>query len=263
MLKYKRIIGSTVIMVLIISQVLFSFPFNTPQVKEAKAATRLGLHVTQEELNIWKQRATNGPYKNKGDVSTNSPGDWTRMLSQANAFVASPAADCFAGQVSASCVPRADTFPDMHFALGDKLLNAGFVYLVTGATSYRDAVRTELLAQAGVTGTNFADSTRWCLSEGNDADNFFNAAIWLVKLLHGYDYIRASLSTADRTTLDTWFSNAATFFEGAVASNLGDLFVNRKAGNYTLTSYGSSLCSSNVKVPYFGVVSQFEFFVQI
>jgi hypothetical protein len=178
MLKHKRIIGSTVIMVPIISQVLFSFPFNTPQVKEAKAATRLGLHVTQEELNIWKQRATNGPYKNKGDVSTNSPGDWTRMLSRANAFVASPAADRFAGQVSASCVPRADTFPDMHFALGDKLLNAGFVYLVTGATSYRDAVRTELLAQAGVIGTNFADSTRWCLSEGNDADNFFNAAIW-------------------------------------------------------------------------------------
>ena len=26
------------------------------------AQTRLGLHVTQEELNIWKQRAQSGPY---------------------------------------------------------------------------------------------------------------------------------------------------------------------------------------------------------
>ncbi len=35
--------------------------------------TRLGLHFTQEELNIWRQRAENGPYKTKGDVCTNSP----------------------------------------------------------------------------------------------------------------------------------------------------------------------------------------------
>ena len=39
----------------------------------AIAQTRLGLHVTQEELNIWKQRAQNGPYKSTGDVRTNSP----------------------------------------------------------------------------------------------------------------------------------------------------------------------------------------------
>src|SRR5436309_1579962 len=37
---YKRIIGSTIIMVLTVSQVLFSFPFNLPEVKEAHAPTR-------------------------------------------------------------------------------------------------------------------------------------------------------------------------------------------------------------------------------
>ena len=46
-------------------------------------AQRLGLHVTQEELNIWKQRASSGPYKTTGDVSTNSPGDWNRIQNNA------------------------------------------------------------------------------------------------------------------------------------------------------------------------------------
>jgi hypothetical protein len=55
---HKRIIAGITIMVLTISQVVFSFPFDLPQVKEAQAATRLGLHVTQEELNIWRQRMT-------------------------------------------------------------------------------------------------------------------------------------------------------------------------------------------------------------
>jgi hypothetical protein len=37
---HKRIIGNIIIMVLAISQVLFSFPFNLPEVKEVHAFTR-------------------------------------------------------------------------------------------------------------------------------------------------------------------------------------------------------------------------------
>jgi hypothetical protein len=67
---HNRIIGSTVIMVLTLSQVLFSFPFNIPQVKEAQAATRLGLHVTQEELHCWRQRAGIDP---QGPMGLHAP----------------------------------------------------------------------------------------------------------------------------------------------------------------------------------------------
>ena len=54
--------------------------------QNAMAATRLGLHVTQEELNIWKQRAVSGPYKTTGDVSPNSPGDWNRIAANASSL---------------------------------------------------------------------------------------------------------------------------------------------------------------------------------
>ena len=70
----------------------------------AIAQTRLGLHVTQEELNIWRQRMTSGPYKSSGDVSTNSPGDWNRFVSNKNTFLSNPSAHRYAGQTSASCV---------------------------------------------------------------------------------------------------------------------------------------------------------------
>src|SRR5262249_46634135 len=65
--------------------------------------TRLGLHVTQEELNIWKQRATSGPYRTAEDVSPNSPGDWERIQGYASAFLSSPSSETWSGQPAGSC----------------------------------------------------------------------------------------------------------------------------------------------------------------
>lgn len=59
----------------------------------ASANTRLGLHVTADELAIWQDRAVNGPYKTAGDVSTNSPGDWTRIAANAATFSGDPGAE--------------------------------------------------------------------------------------------------------------------------------------------------------------------------
>jgi len=72
------------------------------------AQTRLGLHFTQEELNIWRQRAQNGPYKTRGDVCTNSPGDWERIVSHANAFLSNPSGERWKGQANAICVKPYD-----------------------------------------------------------------------------------------------------------------------------------------------------------
>ncbi len=66
------------------------------------AQNRLGLHFTQEELNIRRQRAQNGPYKTRGDVCTNSPGDWERIVGHANAFLSNPSGERWKGQTNAS-----------------------------------------------------------------------------------------------------------------------------------------------------------------
>jgi hypothetical protein len=51
---------------------------------------KLGLHVSQQLLDIWRQRAVSGPYKSDGDVSTRSPGDWNRIVTNAGLFKSNP-----------------------------------------------------------------------------------------------------------------------------------------------------------------------------
>jgi hypothetical protein len=249
---HKRIIGSTIIMVLTISQVLFSFPFNLPEVKEAHAATRLGLLHTQEELNCWRQRAgidaqgSNGitcpvMYKTTGDVSTNSPGNWTRIQSKANEFLANYTTatyERFTGQTTASCFSGPQNI--INRTIGERLRDAGFVYLVTGNTAYRDAVRAKLLDQAAQPGTNFADTARWCPTTNASPDPLLDINMWLSKLTVGYDYIRSSLSASDQSTLDTWFLNAATFLETNIHSRvLSTRFPNRKSNDYSTVGGGN------------------------
>ena len=179
--------------------------------------TRIGLHATAEELVVWQDRAANGPYKIDEDVSTNSPGDWTRITSDAADFLANPSAERQNGQTNDRC-----TNTDLDINLfgqgtpGTKMLNAGFYYLVTGDTDYRDAVRTELLTQAAVAGVDFSNTTRWCVNEEQDTSPHWNIGNWITRLLYAYDYIRPTLTEGDQTTLDTWFLNYATYAKSAI-----------------------------------------------
>src|SRR5919109_603468 len=97
------------IKVMLVNVCLLIMAISTVLEESAAAQTRLGLHVTQEELNIWKQRAQSGPYKSAGDVSANSPGDWTRIVNLKNTFMANPSADRWDGTaklLSNGCVDR-------------------------------------------------------------------------------------------------------------------------------------------------------------
>lgn len=62
-----------------------------------------GLHFTVEELEIWCQRSKEGPYKSKGDVSKNSPGDWDNIIDAADELVRNPRIDFWKGNESGRC----------------------------------------------------------------------------------------------------------------------------------------------------------------
>ena len=221
--------------ILVISMVFGAAVFSP---SSAFGQTRLGLHVTQEELNIWKQRAASGPYRTTGDVSSNSPGDWTRILSNANAFLSSPSSEIWAGQTSASCWwgDRTIVPPTPSRVRGEKMRDAAFAYLITGNTAYRDAARSQLLIQAATTGTNFADGSRWCNNPPIGDSYSHEITMWLAKILFAYDYIRPSISNSERATLDAWFRGAGIFWEAVVASTIKKRFPNRDKDDYTVTS---------------------------
>lgn len=208
---------------------------------QLQAQTRIGLHVTQEELNIWRERAKvvpyqskSGPYRSTGDVSENSPGDWDRILQNANRFLSNPGADRWKGYTGGGCVPRNSAEPLKKAYL---LRDAGFAYLITSDSRYLNAVRSEILAQTGESGTDFSKTNRWCNGVLNDGAPGFLIADWLSRLLVGYDYIRSSISQSDRQRIDTWFRNAAFFFQREVDLPFSRIYTNRLAGNYNLTLY--------------------------
>lgn len=202
----------------------------TAYVGTATGHTRLGLHVTQEELSVWRHRARSGPYHSKGDVSQNSPGDWIRIVGNAKAFLSKPSSERWVGQTTATCRTNASSQPNR--TKGEKIRDAAFVYLIHGTSSYRDAVRGELLAQAATTGTKFADLSRWCVNGSVSEQSLLDVAPWIARLLFAYDWIRSSLSTMDRTTLDAWFQAAGRHFESMVHKTASKRWPNRKANIY-------------------------------
>lgn len=195
------------------------------------AATRLGLHVTHEELEIWKERAVNGPYLD----------DWIRVQTRAQEFLANKDVDLYPGnQLEEPFDPRrvyAGNQPPNFVAgrrLGDRLRDAGFMYLITQETRYRDAVREALLKQVHVPGTDFTNTTKWDPAMERIDNGSFEISNWLRRLAYGYSYIRSDLSPADQDAIDTWFKNAAMYWDGVLHRNIAQTFPNRLEDQYSL-----------------------------
>lgn len=211
--------------------------------QNASSQTRLGLHHTQEELDVWKQRAgiTAGTtkYKVAGDVSTNSPGDWTRIVNNANAFKSNPSNDYYNNQyTSGGCIPKNYTGIYETRNAGDGIRDAAFYYLHTGDATYAAPVRTQLLKFARDPNMDFSNTSRYCPGAlGNIAPGFSIAQL-MQKLLFAYDYVKGygSLTSGEKTELNTWFRNSAVYFISNYDPGINNRFVNRPAGNYTISS---------------------------
>jgi hypothetical protein len=126
--------------------------------------------------------------------------------------------------------------------------------------SYRTAVINEYLAQIAEPGVDFSNSAKWCpQAQYSDGDNMFRTAMWVSKMIYAYDYLLAgdqvhgqSLSQANKDAIQAWLLSAATFYEALHNVGLGQIIVDRKAGNYNFTSYGNSECNTDFNIPYYG-----------
>lgn len=206
--------------------------------QSAQAGPRLALHATQAEVGIWKQRRTSGPYLD----------EWNRILSRANNFKSKPSGTWLGSQLNVAWDGHAvteseqppNTYPDggagKDRTIGDGLRDAAFVYLLTGDKTYLNPVRTVLLQQAAIPGTNFSNTTKWSSTYATE-DRDFAIAIWLRKLVYAYSYIRPSLSSGDRTTLDTWFNGAGTYWANVLHNSAKTRFPNRLVDNYSTVTF--------------------------
>jgi hypothetical protein len=206
--------------------------------QRAQAGTMLAIHATQAEVDIWRQRRINGPYLD----------DWNRIFSRANNFKSSPDKGLWPGNQlntpwEGNKVREGNQNPNYYpggsssnpkgsRTWADGIRDAGFVYLITGDTSYRDLVRTLLLKQAAASGTNFSNTTKWRPTYINQ-DEDFQITLWLRKMTYAYSYIRSSLSSADRATIDAFFLKAGNYWDLVVHNSAKSRFPNRYQDDYS------------------------------
>ena len=199
--------------------------------------TKIAIHATQAEVDIWKKRAINGPYKN----------GWDTIKNRADAWVASPESR-WAGNTTTVCY-NASTHGVPARTRDRGMRDAGFVYLVTGTASYRDAVLTQLLNQVKVTGTDFSNKTTWCVP---GSPTLFETSNWLRRLVYAYSYIRDGISAGNKSTLDTWFSNAGYYFAAHVHDPIAVRFPNRLLDDYASCASAGSCPGKDDGLLYYG-----------
>jgi hypothetical protein len=232
--------GNILSLMTLLSVTIFSVTVNN-----SFAQTRVALHATQAEIEIWKHRAQNGPYKD----------DWEAVLDRAYDFMINPESrwlghtdeGCFDGQIHSG--------PNLRRDAG--LRDAAFVFLVTGDTSYRDASRDALLAQTQVAGTNFSDTSKWCSSKCWISGGYLKVGTWLRRLVYAYSYIRSSLSKADQLRLDAWFTNAANHCKTALSNWIEARFPNRLNDDYRCT--GSYCPGTPQGITHYGGYTVYQF----
>jgi hypothetical protein len=210
------------------------------------AVDQQGLRYTPAEVAIWKQRSLSGPYKSKGDLGagTNSPGDWDRVVSYANKFLANPSADRFQmiGSttspmvVSAPC-PNDPVMGPNGGMQGEALMDAAFIDLVNNTTTYFTTVRNELIWHATEPHLNFANRTFWVPS--NDINPGFTIAEFMMRMLFAYDVYKGQFNAGDKATLDQWFSDAAAYYKDNLQSYYGSKYLSRAGTDYTLSQAGN------------------------
>lgn len=230
------------------------------------AATRLGLHHTQEELAIWRQRAASGPYRATGDVRTNSPGDWLRILGKANTFLANYTTSTYEIWPGPSDLTQCFVVGAVQVTLGEDAQAAALAYLLcdgapglcpSAATAYRDAVLAKLLDQASRAGTDFSDNPPWCPLTHNSPNQHLQMTIWLTRIVGAYDFIRDGISAPNRATIDAWFLKAGNYLEANYHGRIaGPRFPNRKSDSYVSVGQGQGGSNGNL---YFGGPTFWEF----
>lgn len=215
------------------------------------AATRLGLHVTQEELNIWRQRMVSGPYKSAGDAQINSPGDWDRIVANKNSFISTPPA-IWNGPAGTSCLTQSQNDPPSG---AERARDAAFYALVAhtaaDSTSVKVAVKAWILNQQAPSQLNFANRTLYCEGTGQNPEFVFTISEWMTRLIFAMDYLEILdvnvFSSPERTTLQNWFLAFADFTDTNMEISLNACFSNRPALNYTVTT-----CTSEAGTPFYG-----------
>jgi chitodextrinase len=193
-----------------------------------------GILWSESDLQEWRDRSVNGPYKSAGDAfDPLIPGEWDRIVRNKGTFEANPAAD---RMNTYDIVQYSDTYTDGGAYMGNhiKMLDAAFYSLVKGDAGLALKVKDEIMWHVNRAGF---ENVGWQISptEFQPTDKgSWPRAMWLVRILMCADFVKDHFSIAERNTFDAWISNWAYSYEGSIHTELStNAFLNRYDRDYS------------------------------
>ncbi|MBL8315091.1 MAG: hypothetical protein JNK55_15210 [Rubrivivax sp.] len=199
----------------------YSPPASLTRTTPATSPANGGVFYTPAEQLAWRQRVASGSFVTDGDFTKGSPGDWSRVVANANAFAAS-------GELE----PSTGNPPDFT-KHGTLARDAAFHHLITAEGTRLAALRGYLLAQARNPALDFP--TTLCITNlsGGTTDAWFHQAGWLLRYVVTYDFVRSVLASNDRVKIENFIRRNAYFLAANSDWGLSLVFPARQSGNYS------------------------------
>ena len=202
------------------------------------------LFTNTAELAEMQRRASGikavGPFATLGDAFTNSPNDWQRIKSTADAFLSNPLA---AGNTSAMNLQiwtggtvQGQNYP---FWQGHGAACAALASKVTGNQAYAQAVRQSILFQVRLGGnTNLGN---WAVpNNANVSPTYENGAQesqWLKRLGIAFDYSKDVFTVSERQEFLEWYTAGAWYLANRIHSALATSLPLRRQNNWATRAY--------------------------
>lgn len=227
-------------------------PYTPPPDPSPGTTTRLGLHVTADELAVWRSRALGLKPHNfiaDGDEYVNSPGDWNRIVGYKDEFMATPTGT-YAWLGATHNWPNAiinnnqwptskpEGLPPVKGQVGsmEPARDAAFYAMVMGAdqvsspatqisAATRDAiiakVRDSMLLSVRSQYNDFTNTQRFDDTNFGPAFGYvYPVSQWLGQMAVAYDYCQIAApsvwSTAEKTEFLTWITSAERWWMATI-----------------------------------------------
>jgi len=187
---------------------------------------------TSQELEIWKERSVIGPFKSSNDAFSNSPGDWERMLGDAQEFMANKEYYFYWEGPPGRVDGDFNNYQQVSYISKPavRTMTAAFVDLVRGTNEYKPYVKKALLRQAQQPGVDFSNRSIYPTDtyKGN-VDEVWAYAEWQMKFLQAYAYVGKDYFTeGEREIIEQWLRDGAEWHQQLVnEKSLNQLFIQR------------------------------------
>jgi hypothetical protein len=213
----------------------------TPVEGGSGGGSNLALLVTSEEVAMWQDRAVNGPFKSSGDFSTNSPGHWDEMVTDANAdwstarWTGPPAlkADGSVAKSGDGASQTENDPPGSTQTMGHRMIGAAYVAVTNNDTALAQSIVDEIRWYSQQARLDFGNRTLWPYDYYYDINPLFMITIWVLPLVEAYDACRV-LVPAD-AAVEQWFYDLADV-ASVNGNTLDRQFPNRDNDDYTSRS---------------------------